>query len=340
MDARSTPLLHALNALRALRAPVGRRLGRGGSRLAALALLAALAACGRPAGDPSLDGARRPPTAEVAELEIRAQGSDRFTRCPPPGELGQHWIPTPPPWTAPAASAPASAPPPVDEDYVTRTKDYTTTEQAIEATHRDLRSCYRKGLVHAPTQDGRVGLVLRIGPDGKVARVESYAACELAPESLACMEGVVGRLRFPPPAGGADTLVIPAVFTSRDGVRYTTPTNDDAYTASAYLTIDGARPALHACERQARRDQRPMHATGTFTLALRADGTVARAHVDPWAGEQSLLLCAAKALEQLRFPPPPPLDGRAGDAGIASEASKATATVIARVNFNPRQVGR
>ena len=54
-----------------------------------------------------------PLAADVPELEIRggADGVDRFTTCPPPGELGQHWIPTIPPWTPPAKTGfePAAA---------------------------------------------------------------------------------------------------------------------------------------------------------------------------------------------------------------------------------------
>ena len=192
---------------------------------------------------------------------------------------------------------------------------------AIQATHRDLRSCFRKALVRHPTQDGRVALVLRVGPDGRVAKVEEHAACELAPEAIACMKATVARLRFPPPPGGQDTITIPAVFTSRDGIRRTTPTANDAYTAGAYLVVESARPALHACEAEARRALRPLEATGTFTLRLARDGAVSHVHIDPWTGDQALLVCAAKALERLRFEPPPEGQG----------------VVLARLNFNPRQ---
>src|SRR5262249_3966841 len=51
------------------------------------------------------DGARSPSndanvtSIEIAELEISGKGVDRFTSCPPPGELGQDWIPKLPPWS-------------------------------------------------------------------------------------------------------------------------------------------------------------------------------------------------------------------------------------------------
>ncbi len=272
---------------------------------------------------------RQTPVADVAELEIRAVGVDRFTVCPPPGDLGQPWFPQPPEWKGAAAATPtpavdAGASPAIDQDFITRTQKYTPTEQAIEATHREFRACYRHGLVRDPAQDGRVAIVLRIGADGKVAKVEEYAACEISTESIACMKSAAARLRFPPPAAGSDTVLIPAVFTSRDGVRRNSGTTNDSYTARAYLTMEAARPGLHACEEQARRDLRPMQAAATFTLSLGANGQVSSAHVDPWTGEQSTLACAARELEKLRFAPPPSGKG----------------SVIARLNFNPRQGGR
>jgi|GEM_PF-1304803 len=295
--------------------------------LAACSFIVGLAAssCGSKEALPTNDPSRiDPPAADVPELEIRSNGIDRFTVCPPPGDLGQHWIPPLPAWTAPPAAADAGPALPMDEDFIARTADRTPTELAVAATHRDFRSCYRRGLVRHPTQDGRVAIVVRIGPHGRVARVESYGACELAPESISCMYGVAERLRFPPPPEGSDTVTIPATFTSRDGVRRTVPTANDSYTAAAYVTIEVARPALHACEEAARKEGRPVQSTGTFTLDIAADGRVTKAHVDPWAGDQTLLSCAARALEALRFASP------VGGKG----------TVIARLNFNPRQGSR
>ena len=201
--------------------------------------------------------ARRP---TCPELEIRSDGVDRFTTCPPPGELGQHWIPNVPAWTPPRGGADAG-PVPDDVTPIARTSDRTATEIANEQTHHDFRSCYRQGLVRHPTQDGRVALVLRVDGTGKVAKVESYGACELAPESIECLFGVARKLRFAPPPGGSDTVTIPATFTSRDGVRRTSATPNDAYTAGAYVALDAARAQLHACDTTARIAKRPVQAT-------------------------------------------------------------------------------
>lgn len=289
---------------------------------AAVASVPILSSCGSdvPGMVPIDPSKARMPVADVAELEIRAVGVDRFAMCPPPGELGQPWFPQPPPWSPPAG-ADAGPPEPMDEDFITRTKDRTPTELAVDATHREFRSCYRRGLVRDAAQDGRVAIVLRVGPDGRVAKVEEYAACEISTESIGCMKAAAARLRFPPPPGGSDTILIPAVFTSRDGVRRSAGTVNESYTARAYVTMESARAGLHQCEQQARRDLRPVQATGTFTLTLDASGKVTQAHVDPWTGEQTILACAARELEKLRFATPP------NGAGF----------VIARLNFNPRQ---
>ncbi len=304
----------------------GRSLTRAFVVASAASVAAAMTSCGSkdrepPANEPSQ---RTPPAADVAELEIRSEGVDRFSMCPPPGSLGQHWIPPPFPWTPPASATDAGVEHPIDEALIARTKDRTLTEIAVEATHRDFRSCYRKALVRHPTQDGRVAIVLRLGPTGRVLNVEEYGACELDPEAIHCMKGVAARLRFPPPATGEETVTIPATFTSRDGVRRTVATTNDSYTAAAYITIEGARPALHACANEAKQQLKPTQATGTFTMSIATDGRVLRAHVDPWTGELSLLQCAARALEGLQFAPPPSGSG----------------TVIARLNFNPRQGSR
>lgn len=297
-----------------------------------LACAAVGAGCGgdKPPPDVPMGPRQAPPaSADIAELVISAHGADRFVACPPPGEIGQSWILRPFPWAGEALDAGAPPPvaltsdasAPVDQDYITRTKDYTVTERALEATRHDFRSCFRRTLHHNPTQDGRVAIVLRVGADGRVAHVEEYGACELSGVAIECMKAVAKRLRFPPPAAGSEVITIPAVFTSRDGVRKTTPSPNDTFTAAAFLVVESARPQLHACEQAARRQLRPVEATGTFTLALASDGRVTHVHIDPFTGDQTLLTCAAKALESLTFPKP--------------EVGKGT--VIARLNFNPRQ---
>lgn len=288
----------------------------------ALGCAASLVACGGAGSAPATPERLLEPAADIAELEIRADWSDRFVACPPPGELGQNWVPKPFPWTPPPATE--QKPVVVDEDLISRSEGRTPTEQASLATHREFRQCFRQSLVHDPTQDGHVAIVLRVGADGRVAKVEEYGACEISPEALGCMRHAAGRLRFMPPAGGSDTIVLPSVFTSRDGVSRASPSSNDSYTAGAYVTLESARPGLHACEESARKFGTGLQATGTFTMDIDAQGRVTSAHVDPWSGEQSVLACAAAELQKLTFEAPP----------------KGKGIVIARLNFNPRQGSR
>lgn len=283
--------------------------------------LLTLGACGsdrNAASDPSVLAGGV--SADVAELEIRGGGVDRFVTCPPPGSLGQHWIPKPFPWTAPSAKD-VGTPHGEADELIAQVPGRSLTEVVVDATHRDFRSCYRKTLIHDPSQDGHVAIVLRVAQDGRVEKVESYAGCELASEAIACMVKRATRLRFPPSPTGADILTIPVTFTSRDGVRRTQATSNDAYTAGAYLTVESARPQFHACEEEARKNFRMVEATGTFTLNLAPSGQVTDVHIDPWTGDKTLLACAARQLQGLVFASPPAGKG----------------VVTARLNFNPRQ---
>jgi hypothetical protein len=264
-------------------------------------------------------------SVEVAELEISHDGVDRFTSCPPGGELGQDWIPRVPPWSLPPRSADAQPLAPVDplppaEPPPDGGARRTPTEKAVTDTFAAFRHCHERALRHDPTQNGHAAIVLRVGAEGRVVAAETYGACELSHEAVACMTGAAAKLRFEPPAGGTATITIPAVFAARGGHASAPPSPNDAYTASAYLTVEGARADLHACDAAARRSGQDLAASATFLLDLDGEGRVVHVHVDPWQGNQELLGCAAHTVERLVFARPP--------AGRGS--------VLARVSFNPR----
>lgn len=282
---------------------------------------------------------RRPGTSvEVAEFDVSENGIDRFLNCPPPGELGQDWIPPLPPWSAPASTvggdaakdmvasplpdiagnAGAGAPNDVPADVTMHGS--TPTEKAIADTRDSFRACYNHGLVYDPTQDGHVAIVLRVGRDGRVASVESWGACEIATQSIECMRDAAKKLRFRPPAGGSDTVTIPAVFTSSGAVRRTSPRPNDVYAASAYIAVEGVRQEFHGCERSARQSGAAVSATATFELELDEKGKVLHANIDPWTGDKNLLGCAATAFGAMTFTPPPGGHGN----------------VLVRIAFNPR----
>jgi hypothetical protein len=286
-----------------------------------LAPLALAAACGGGSAESSPPAALETRSSgtniEVSELDINWNGVDRFVNCPPPGELGQDWIPPLPAWTPTAPSGPidtTSLPP----DDVTM-HGRTPTERAIADTRDRFRTCYNHGLIYDPTQDGHVAIVLRVGPDGRVANVESWGACEIVSESIECMRDAARKLRFRPPPGGSDTVTIPAVFTSSAAVRNPNPRASDVYAASAYVAVEELRPQLHACEKGAHAAGRPIVASATFNLDVSSKGSVLHSNVDPWSGDKELLACAAAALSGLALPPP--AGGRA--------------SVLVRLSFNP-----
>jgi hypothetical protein len=293
------------------------------------AAVAACAGSNAEQGTTTVEAKPQGTNVEVAELEIRADGLDRFRSCPPPGELGQGWIPplqpwTPPPPTASSASKdkPAEAePPPAPKPDDGRTE----TERAIADTYRGFRSCYRQGLVHNSSQDGHAAIVLRVGADGRVVQVEHYGACDLSTEVIACLRQNGRSLRFAPPAGGSDTITIPAAFTRKDGrMEHEHPSANASYTAAAFITIENARPQLHTCEANARQAGKPVEASASFSIDIDAQGRVLHTHVDNFLGDQELLVCAAHVFEKLVFVPPP---GGKGN-------------VLARLVFNPRPGSR
>jgi hypothetical protein len=291
-----------------------------------LGAVALIASCGEQTGtipDPgaiALDAKNSATSVEVSELDISQDEVDRFVNCPPPGELGQDWIPPLPPWTPPAGAGLIDATPLPPE--LATMHGSTPTERAIADTRESFSACYNQGLVYDPTQDGHVAIVLRVGADGRVARVESWGACEIARQSIECMRAAAMKLRFRPPASGADTVTIPAVFTSSEAVRRTSPRPSDIYTASAYVALEKLRPELHACEHGARQGGRPVMASATLNLQVDARGGVRHSNVEPWTGNKELLACAANVLlGGLKLPAPP----------------GSSANVIVRVAFNPRE---
>ena len=278
-------------------------------------------------------------SVEIAEFEVSEFGADRFTSCPPPGELGQRWIPDIPAWKMSAAAAtpdaqpktprtdggPASfgfkegdVPPPGNNGPTVQGRN-DRAEHVIEASRQAFRHCYNRGKLYDPTQDGHVAIVVRIAKDGHVAKSEAYGACDLSSDVIRCMMETASELRFDEPLPGEETVTVPVVFHPTGGSR-AAPKANGVYTAEAYLAVESGRPAFHACEERARRGGKSVVASATFALDLDEKGAIVSAHIDPWSGDQELLKCAAEAMDHVRFPAPPAGRGR----------------VLVRLAFNPR----
>jgi hypothetical protein len=291
----------------------------------------ALAACG--AEPPRAPTSRGPITAvQLATFEVRDDNLDRFEHCPPPGEIGQGWVPPVPEWHPPAASASAAVPesavdgsggdssgaPPVDGVEVPVPAPLAVlNDEATNQTRAPFRSCYHHGLLFDPTQDGHVALVLRVDRAGKVAAVETWGACDLSPEALVCMRDEAKHVKLHPPQGGSATITIPAVFTN--GAPRTTQPND-AYAAAAYVALETMRPRLHACETAAKFAHTGVFASAVMTVDVDAKGRGIHVAVDQWKGGHELLACAAESVRDAPYPAPPAGRGK----------------VIVPIVFNPR----
>ncbi len=248
-------------------------------------------------------------SVDLGVFELNFDAIDRFRTCPPVGTLSDPWIPA------------------IHEEGSTSGVAWHepgVTDRAINETLVPFRSCYRRGLVHDPTQAGHVAVVARVGADGKVAKVETYGACELSREVLECMTDYAREVKFSPPASGHDSVVIPVSYEPRSGRLLNPATDRTSYASKAYRFIEAARPGLHACEKSEMAAGRFLDAAGTYRIDIDAKGRVVKEDIDPWNGNQQLLACAAHSLQNTAFPPPP--NGRA--------------IVFVRLVFDPRRETR
>ncbi|HEY8040046.1 MAG TPA: hypothetical protein VIF15_09650 [Polyangiaceae bacterium] len=272
-------------------------------------------------------------TVELATFEIRNDQVDRFEHCPPPGEIGQDWVPAIPEWHPPAASASAAVPEsavdapgasgdadagaPDQPEALQPASAATLTDEAANQTRATFRTCFHRGLMMDPTQDGHVAVVLRVDRAGHVVAVESWGACDLAPDALVCMRGQAAHVHLHPPLGGFATITIPAVFT-KGAERRRAP--NDAYAAAAYVAVEAMRPRLHNCEQTAHRSGSSVFASATLSIDIDSAGHGVHVAVDQWKGGQEILACAAEVLRDAPFKPPPAGRGR----------------VVVPIVFNPR----
>jgi hypothetical protein len=279
---------------------------------------------------------------QLATLEIRADQIDRFEHCPPPGEIGQAWIPPLPEWHPPSANASAAVPESAVDGVTDSQSPHAAPnpqgagdqvepppqgdlamliDQAANATRARFRHCYHRGLMVDPTQDGHVALVLRVSRSGSVALVETWGACDLAPETLSCIRDEAARVTLSPPAGGSATVTVPVVFTNGDERRRG---QNDGYAAAAYVAVEAMRPRLHECELAARRSGESVFTTVTLRIRVDAHGRPASVGLDSFAGGRGLAGCTAEVMRDATFPPPPAGRG----------------VVIAPIAFNPRPGSR
>jgi len=125
-----------------------------------------------------------------------ARHRDGTCECPPGGVVGD----------GPPSSCPRSSEPHYEEKI----------RATVRANFDPIRRCFLDALQRAPGQRGRLSTRFEIGPDGQVfyARIKDTTLTD--PASQTCVVAEFRKLQFPPPPGGASSVVYPILF-SPDG---------------------------------------------------------------------------------------------------------------------------
>jgi len=209
--------------------------------------------------------------------------------------------------------------------------------RALRARVATFRYCYEKALAAWPELAGRIALTWTIAADGKVAGAHVTESSMSDPSVGACLAAAVGRLAFPPPAGGPVELSVPftfelaprpAVLVPADAPRYwVTCARTDAWRATVSLSLDlpegaAARKAfVGACGARLEGIRRcyekalaalpvPPAADGghgpaetvVLTLSLTAGGKVMAAALEAPAAPTGASACVLKGLAGLVIP--------------------------------------
>ncbi|MGI6393876.1 MAG: AgmX/PglI C-terminal domain-containing protein [bacterium] len=91
--------------------------------------------------------------------------------------------------------------------------DSASMNKILRGSSNAVRSCYEKALLVNPTLKGKISLDIAINEQGRVKSIDVIEDTLGDKSVLACIKGVVGRLRFPKPDGGSVSFVFPVIFT-------------------------------------------------------------------------------------------------------------------------------
>jgi hypothetical protein len=92
----------------------------------------------------------------------------------------------------------------------------SSTGSVLRGSAARVRRCYRAGLTRDASMAGRVAMRITIGANGEVTNVTPDRVTGLDATTVACITAVLGGLQFPPPEGGATTVVVPFTFSPGD----------------------------------------------------------------------------------------------------------------------------
>jgi hypothetical protein len=85
-------------------------------------------------------------------------------------------------------------------------------DRVVAGLRPRFRACYNQGLQTDPSQQGKVLISTKVGPNGEVQSADVVQNTGLSQSVASCIARVVRGAQFSPPGGGGSTLQIPVTF--------------------------------------------------------------------------------------------------------------------------------
>ena len=90
--------------------------------------------------------------------------------------------------------------------------DSAGVTKVINVSKAAIKRCYDKALTSNPMLKGKMSVKITINEQGRVSNTEVVEDSLKDAEVAKCVKGVIGRLRFPKPAGGSASVTFPFAF--------------------------------------------------------------------------------------------------------------------------------
>ena len=172
----------------------------------------------------------------------------------------------------------------------------------------DVHTCIDEAKMAGETPVGSTTFLVSVGVDARVSSVEVVDSCGVSAHAILCFAQAFrhAKIETQQPTHGTLKLTFddpkPQLRAAASTVGYAT-VHDFVFRASDVM--DRAHPLLDACARAASARGKYVPSWAIFSIALEHEGKVSGIDVQPFAGDQPLLGCAAEVLQKLAFPPPP-----------------------------------
>lgn len=185
----------------------------------------------------------------------------------------------------------------------------TTRIRGVTLQATDVQSCVDESKAAGESPNGATTFMVSVGIDDRVSSIEVMDSCGISAHSILCFAQAFQRARVDAAAAMKRGTLQITFGEGRHDMR--SASSDVGYTTVHDFTLRATdafgrtRSAFDACARAASVKGKFDQTWGQFTMSLGPEGNVREIQVDPYAGDQSLLACAAEALQKVVFPPPP-----------------------------------